>query len=184
MLFDGPMPDFRDDRHVEHLIWSGIAVLEPQAERPDIAAIIAAASRVVGVDPSRIVLLARGAGGRLETGPVRAAVLLYPGCDAAVSAPHTGEILLVHGSADAANPPAACSHAAEAWRAARLRVRHDVVEGADYAFDYRPLGPDFRLSLPRPDGAGRITAMPWPEATEFLAQEAARFLADALGVAP
>jgi len=184
MLSDGPMPDFRDDRYVEHLIWSGIAVLEPQAERPDIAAIIAAASRVIGVDASRMALLARGAGGRLVAGPMRAAVLLYPGCGAEITAPHAGEILLVHVSSDAANPSAACGSVAAALRAAGLRVWHEVLEGAGYAFDYRTLGPYFRVSLPRPDGAGRITAVPWPEMTEFLAQEAARFLAHALGVTP
>jgi len=184
MLSDGPMPDFRDDRYIEHLIWSGIAVLEPQAERPDIPALIAAASWVIGVDANRIALLARGAGSRIETGPIRAAVLLYPGCGTALPRPRASEILLVHGSADAANQRAECSAVAEAWRVAGLRVQHEVLEGVGYAWDNRPMGPDFRVSFQQPGGTERITAVPLPDATEVVAQQAARFLARALGVTP
>ncbi len=179
MLADGPAPDMRSDRHIEHLLGAGIAVVEPQGPTPDLAAILQSLVHRPEVDAGRIGLLARGRGARIDLpgSPILASVLLYPGCASPPPRPAPGAVLLMHGDADPANPPAACAQLAEAWRGQGLEVAHHVIRGAGYAWDIRPVGPASAEMLPRPDGPGRLRAEAWPAAAEFAAHRAARFLA-------
>lgn len=83
MLADGPAPDLRAERYIEHLLWAGIAVLEPQADGPDLPRLLGWLQMVQGVNGERVGLLGRGAGARIPPGgnvPVVGSVLLYPGC--------------------------------------------------------------------------------------------------------
>ncbi len=179
MLADGRAPDLRADRHIEHLLGAGIAVLEPQAPVPDIRAIFAALARRTDVDGSRVGLLTRGRGAHVDLrgSPIIASVLLYPGCTVPPPQPAPGAVLLMHGDADDANPTDACLELAEAWRHNGLEVRQHIVPGASYGWDLRPIGPSSTELLPRPDGRGRVRAQAWPDGAEYAAGLAARFLA-------
>lgn len=185
MLADGPAPDLRGDRYIEHLLGAGIAVLEPQASIPDLPGVLDALAGEGAVDGGRLGLLTRGRGAHIDlTGtPIGASVLLYPGCGL-LPPPAAGAVLLIHGDADPANTPADCARMAETWRARGLPVAQRIIRGAGYGWDLRPVGPAGAEMLPRPDGLGRLRAQAWPDAAEFAAHHAARFLAAELDRSP
>jgi len=169
----------------------------------------AALARLMGVigrvasDPrfanAPVGLLAFGGAGRIAVraaadeaagGRIGALVLLYPGCAGLEAALVAGDVrprapvLLLHGDADPANPPAECDDVAA--RIARTApVRKVRYAGAGYAWD-RPLsGPYESLKLPWPGRPGaRVPVSYWPAAAEVSASQAAGFLAAALAPAP
>lgn len=186
--------DTRAEPYAIQLLGAGIAVLDVQqadsgAAMLDLAAhALAADSRF---DPARIGLLAFGAGGirAAETAmPFRALALFYPGCATVAGVLQAGaarnrmatDILLAHGSDDAANPAHACEATASLMRRQGAGVRRVEYAGAGYAWDRPAFGLEGRSLLPRPDGQGRILAVPRPDLTSLSATTVASFFARAL----
>lgn len=206
LVHDGLGPDARAEPYARQLLGAGIAVLEVLCASLDaatLAATIAALAADPRVDPARVGLLGfgRGAAGAIDGDvPVAARALLYPGCRGlaeAVRRPPAGgwrghPVLVLHGGADRANPPALCVAAAAALAEAGAAVRRVEYRGASYAWDYPSHGIERRLLLepPEPSGnlppgrpggvAGRVEAWPWPELAALSATQVASFFARAL----
>jgi dienelactone hydrolase len=114
--------------------------------------------------------------------------LLYPGCAALAAAATTertwprSPVLLLHGDADPANPPADCSGlAGQLARSAPVRRRQYA--GAGYAWDLAPHGPHEKVKLPWPGRPGVMVAVSyWPEAAELAATQVAAFFAASFAV--
>lgn len=188
-------PDTRAEPYAVQILGAGIAVLDVQ--RPDAgpaeldlaAATLAADNRF---DPMRIGLLAFGAGGiaaARTAAPYQAQALFYPGCAAVAGALQGAaaarrlagtEVLLAHGSDDDANPTRACEETAGLMRRQGAGVRRVEYGAAGYAWDRPAFGLEGRSLLPRPDGDGRILAVPRPDLTSLSATTVASFFARAL----
>lgn len=188
LLHDSLGPDLRGRLYEDQLLGAGIAVLDVLRGDDDPEALTRALEALraeAGVAGAPVGVLGFGAGARLalRLGPsIAARALLYPGCaglDPAGSAA-TGPLLLLHGDGDASNPRAACSDAAARLSQTGRAVRHRVYPGAGYGWDYPAHGLERRVLLPRPDGAGRIPAAPWPELAAMSAAQLAGFFATAL----
>lgn len=153
----------------------------PPAEQPQralrLVADLPAVASHLGVPTDAIGLVGFGLGARtaLHAAAQRGwpAALLYPGCAglaadppmsaetaeqgwrvALTAAPAPPRLLLLHGSADAAEPEGAC--AALSARLGPMAARH-VYFGATYGWDYAP-GPWENMAslLPAPDGRGGL----------------------------
>ncbi len=126
-------------------------------------------------------LLGFGAGARIAAawpGHAAARVLLYPGCtDLDREALHGQAVLVLHGAQDAANAPPDCARLVEAFVARGVAARSRAYPGAGYAWDYHEAAGEGTVLLPRPNGAGRVAAAPWPALTEQAAAEVAAFFA-------
>jgi dienelactone hydrolase len=129
-------------------------------------------------------VIAFGAGVAMaaELRDLAAYVLLYPGCENLPSglADGAGPLMIVHGAMDAANATDSCAAAAGSLAASGRSVQHLVYEGAGYAWDHPPYGLEYRFMLPRPDGRGRVQAVPWAELAWMSAAQVAGFVAVAL----
>lgn len=189
VLHDSLGPDPRVARYNDQLIGAGIGVLDVQREG-DSAEALTLAIAALAADPrvatDRIGVLGFGHGARraleMDSRAVIARALLYPGCDGIEGLPGrlgADPILLLHGDRDDANPGERCARAAEALAAAGRPVRHLAYAGAGYAWDHPLYGMERRMFLPRPDGAGRVAAAPWPELTTMSATQVAGFFASA-----
>lgn len=193
---DGGMT--RTAAYAARLLANGVAVLVPVNEDAEEAAApspppalrlgraLAAIARDARLDPARVVVLGLGEGARaallgLDETPVAGLALLYPGCDAALAAaartaPVPPRILLLHGDADAADPPAACDALAAAFPA--TAVAHRVLRGASYgwdAFDAVPPGGAAWLTHPAEPGR-RTWSRPDPTATLIAADRVLGFV--------
>lgn len=199
LLHDSLGPDARAEPYARQLLGAGIAVLELLCAGPEAAVLAAAVAALAAdprVDPARLGLLGfgRGAAGAIAGEvPVAARALLYPGCrglaEAARRPPAGGwgghPVLVLHGGADRANPPALCAAAAAALAEAGAAVRRVEYDGASYAWDYPVHGSERRqlLQPPEPAGglpAGRVESRPWPELAALSATQVASFFARAL----
>jgi dienelactone hydrolase len=114
--------------------------------------------------------------------------MLYPGCAAlldALSVTSPGApamrspVLLLHGDADPANPPAACAALANALMET-APVRRVEYAGAGYAWDRPAFAVEGPALVPRPDRKGRIRAAPLPALADLSAAQVARFFARTL----
>jgi len=175
---DGPGP--RTDSYALRLLENHFAVAEPYLNRGALGSFLPETLSVLALDPrldtARLAAIGLGAGARRALAewaagaPVVALALLYPGCDepmaetarrATPSSPDTA-VLLLHGTADPANPPAACAALALAL-APRSHPRHDVLEGASYAWDATqlvPAGASLRALHPASPEGPRVLARP------------------------
>ena len=185
LLFsDGQGADPRSATYVDQLLGGDIAVFEIQSGEEDgvavarATAMLPAAAGLVGVP---VGVLGFGAGARqvLSFGHgVAARVLLYPGCAglADASATAADPLLVLHGGSDASNSAEACAElVAQLGRDGRP-VRRITYADAGYAWDYPAYGQAHRILLPRPDGAGLVAALPWPELAAMSAAQVAGFL--------
>ncbi|MDB5374603.1 MAG: hypothetical protein JWP04_3245 [Belnapia sp.] len=191
LLHDSLGPDPRGEAYALQLLGAGIAVLE-LLEAGLAPPVLAEAVRALAADPridaARLGVLGfgQGAAGALagELG-VAARAAIYPGCAALAAAaqrpPPDGwdgqPVLLLHGGADQANPPAACIAAAGRLAAAGAVVHRIEYRGASYAWDHPGFGLDHRLLLERPDGGGRVEVRPWPALAAVSAAQVAAFFA-------
>ena len=194
LVHDALGPDPRSERYIAQLGAAGIAVLELLSEEvlpvlPLAAAALAADPRI---DGSRIGVLGFGAGAAAAAAvrvPFAARALLYPGCatlpaDRALPpASARTPVLLLHGAADPANPPAACATAVEALARDGAAVRRVEYAGAGFAWDRPAYGQEGRSLLPAPGSTERVPAVPWPELAELSATQVAGFFARALEAA-
>lgn len=204
LVADALGPDGRADAYLELLLDAGVVVAEitlPDAEGS--AAAVTDAARALArdprVDPARIGVLGFGAGGRAALlaprgrhgdDPVTARAALYPGCIGLAEALRAGSpgiaagrsaVLLLHGNADAANPPDACAETAELlshW----APTRHVVLSGAGYAWDRGAFPGEGSTLLPRPDGLGRVRTSPWPYLGHCSALAVADWFLEMLGL--
>lgn len=198
---DGPGP--RTDAYAIRLLENGFAVAEsylgsdlPGRFMPEVTETLASDPRL---DPVRLAAVALGAGARIALrewaagGPIAALALLYPGCDAeltevarhAVPAATDTAMLLLHGAADAANPPEACAALAEAL-AGTARPFHQVLPGATYAWDATHLvavGAALRAVHPAAPDGPRVLARPDARATLVAIDRVIAFLLGAPGLA-
>jgi dienelactone hydrolase len=196
VLPDALGPDRRSQPYLELLNAHGVATVEllpagddgrgtaPDPAENDPAGILAALAADPRVDPSRLGVLASGAGGAIALGdPALAGVpvaLLYPDC---AGLPPAGRpVLLLHGGMDPTDPPGACAR----WTAAggRLARRHEYA-GAAYGWDYfdGPWADGFAL-LPSPGASGRrVWARSDPVTTADAVSRVADFLTAELDTA-
>jgi len=187
ILHDGPDPDGRTSGYADQLIAAGIAVLEVLAhEGEGPATLLAVVARHRRIEGQPLGVLGFGAGARLALrlpGPLAGRALLYPGCAGlpAEAARIEGEaVLLLHGVADEANPPAACAGLADRLAREGAAVRWIAYRHASYAWDRPTFGGEQSFVLPRPDGEGRVRGFAWPEMAAFSASEVAGFFATGL----
>lgn len=189
MLPDGQDADLRSATYVEQLLGGGIAVFavfdvfqgedDPTEVMPGAAALSAGAlSAEVGLQGIPVGALGFGTGARQALGlgeGVAARVLLYPGCDGSAEPDGTDPVLVLHGDGDASNSVEACADlAARLARGGRV-VRRIGYAGAGYAWDYPSQRQAGRVMLPRPDGGGRVAALPWPGLADLSATHATGF---------
>jgi dienelactone hydrolase len=174
----------------------------PGASPPGLAATVAVIIRELSRDPrviaGRIGVLGFGIGGRAAltappapdgTDRIAARAMLYPGCiglerdllryEIGVSA-GSSPVLLMHGDSDAANPPPDCARAAAVLSQWGPVERVEIAD-TGYAWDRPAFSSEGPTMMPRPDGAGRIRAMPEPRLFEVSAIRVAHWLARALG---
>jgi hypothetical protein len=198
VLPDALGPDGRSHAYLELLNAQGIATVEAlpasddgRGTMPDFrenspAGILVALSADPRVDPSRLGVLAFGAGGQValrDPALARApTALLYPGCDRLPRPPDNRPALLLHGGVDRADPPGACARwaAAGGWLVRRHEYTH-----ATYAWDFSD-GPwsDGLALLPSPgDPERRVWARADPATTADAAARVADFLVEALDFA-
>lgn len=185
LVHDANGPDPRGDRYVEQLAGAGIAALELLSDGVDSPTLLRAVE-ALAADPrtagAGVGVLAFGAGAAVVAaarGPFAAAALLYPGCaglasDGFAAAAGT-PLLLMHGEADPANPPAACAAAAAALERDGAAVRRIAYAGAGYAWDYPAMGTEARSLVPSPGGPHRVFARPWPALATLSATQVAGF---------
>ncbi|WP_149539944.1 dienelactone hydrolase family protein [Siccirubricoccus phaeus] len=186
LLHDALGPDARSAAYIDQLLGAGIAALDLLVEAPGEAARNAALAALAAdprIDPGRLGVLGFGAGAAAAlTAPVAARALLYPGC-ASLPRPAAlpGAVLLAYGTADPANPPAACLTLAMALVEAGASVRRLGYEGASYGWDRPASMPGEIVLLPAPGLGERVAARPWPALTARAAAQLAGFFALALG---
>ena len=173
LLPDADAPGPRSAVYGQRLLENGIALLEPDfagaapedAPLPPAATQLALSTAAIAadtrLDPRRLVVLGLGEGARAALLGGAAGLplaLLYPGCDAALAtaaAGAAGPVLLLHGDADAANPPADCDRLAAAFPRPDA-VRHRVLAGASYGWDaYDLVRPGGIAQLADPAGGPR-----------------------------
>lgn len=184
ILHDALGPDGRASRYTDQLLGAGFAVLEIQAMEGEALGEalreLSAHPRVAG---QPLGLLGFGVGARQAAqwpGRTGARALLYPGCAGLVPAAMREAVLLMHGGADPANEAGACARMGQAMGAAGASVRLRVFDHASYAWDRLGFSNEVRVQLPRPDGAGRVTAVAWPALAAHSASEVAGFFATSL----
>lgn len=185
VLQDGEEPDGRAGIYADQLLGAGLAVLElsslPADSLDGVLSGLAGHPRVMG---DALGLLGFGGGARQAAAVpdrVVARALLYPACDGLVPATMAGQaVLLMHGDADAANPPAPCEALGAALAQAGAMVRLRVLAQAGYAWDRPAFAGEGHAMLPRPDGAGRVRAEAWPALAALSAAEVAGFFATSL----
>ena len=196
LLADRDGPWRRSLLYSQRLLENGWALFEPafdyagqQAGRVPpaqrLAAAVEAVRRDARVDTDRILVVGVGAGARTALegwaggAQVSRLVLLYPGCDATLAAtartaspadPLT-DVLLMHGDADAANPPEACAELAAAFPPG-VSVRQRVLRGSGYGWDGLDLvPPGGRILQGHPAGDGRrVVAVPDATASQIAAE--------------
>jgi dienelactone hydrolase len=183
--------DPRQERYVSRLVAFGLAVLELTGEEAathiDLGATVQRAAARLGcdsrIDPARIGVLGFGAGAAPLLPMNRARALLYPGCPGlrrslaeapARAAAGSGPVLLMHGTADLANPPEECAALAALLEEAGP-VRHIAYRGAGYAWDMPMYGGPRAMLLQRPDAPGWLPVSAWPELTDASAEQVAQF---------
>lgn len=198
VIHDRLGPDGRGEPYIAQLVGAGIAVFELMADAPDVATLDTIGAALAGsarIDPRRLGVLAFGAGGWAAAGtavPFRARVLLYPGCATLLDAlqGEAGghwpgrEILIAHGTADAANEAPVCEAASNLMRRRGAGARRIEYPLASYAWDRPVFGMDGRSLLPNPNGQGRVLSEPWPDLAAMSAAQVAAFFAAALRVLP
>jgi dienelactone hydrolase len=195
LLADRDGPWRRSLLYSQRLLENGWALFEPafdyagqQAERVPaaqrLAAAVEAMRRDARVDADQLLVVGVGAGARTALEgwaagtQVSRLVLLYPGCDATLAAtartaspadPLT-DVLLMHGDADAANPPEACAELAAAFPPG-VSVRQRVLRGSGYGWDaFDVLPPGGRILQGHPAGDGeRVVAVPDVTASQIAA---------------
>lgn len=191
MLHDSLGPDPRGEPYARQLLGAGIAVLDVLADHvsePELLAMLRALAADPRVDAARLGILGFGQGAAEAMSvalPVAARALLYPACAGLVAAARRTDwagapVLLMHGDADRASPPASCAAAVEALGRAGARVRRVEYRGASYAWDHPGFGTEGRILVPAPAGAlgdGRVEALPWPALTAASAGTVAGFFA-------
>ena len=189
ILQDGEAPDGRASPYTDQLLGAGFAVLEISRLPGDsLDALLANLAGHPRMAEQRLGLLGFGAGARLaaalpvsDAAPVAARALLYPGCGGMTPAAMPGQaVLLMHGSADPANPPQSCEALRAALEQGGAAVRLRVFDRASYAWDRPAFAGEGPAMLPRPDGAGRVRAEAWPALTQLSAAEVAGFFAMSL----
>lgn len=175
--------DLRAALYTDQLLGAGFAVLDlaTVAGEGGLAAALEALAQHPRVQGQPVGLLGFGAGARIAArwpGSVAARVLLYPGCaDLDLVAMQGQAVLLLHGAEDPANAPADCARVIGAVAASGAVARARVYPGAGYAWDNYTNGGGGGVLFPRPNGAGRVMAAPWPALTEYAAAEVAAFFA-------
>ena len=193
LLHDSLGPDPRGEPYARQLLGAGIAVLEVLADpvaEPALLAMLHALAADRRVDAARLGVLGFGQGAAAAMSaalPVAARALLYPGCAGLTEAAARraggwagAPVLVLHGDADRASPPASCAAAVEALGRAGARVRRVLYRGASYAWDHPGFGTEGGVLLPAPEGApgdGRVKAQPWPALTAASAGTVAGFFA-------
>ncbi|WP_233256175.1 dienelactone hydrolase family protein [Falsiroseomonas bella] len=133
---------------------------------------LAALDHGAELDPGRVAVIGIGLGARAvlegwaeHGGALRAAVLVYPGCDAGLIArapalrpqPGQGRILLVHGDLDEAEA-AQCADLVAALGGAERGVARYVLRGADAGWDIDGGELDARSYIPDPANPARRRA--------------------------
>lgn len=191
LLHDTLGPDPRAATYADQFLAADIAVLTVQQgddRAESLSAAIQDLARDRRIHGAPVGLVGFGRGGRLAfgvTAGIAAHAVLYPGC-ASLGVPATRPghpVMLLHGDADAANPPAACESLVARLRAGGFEARQVVYARAGYAWDYPAFGMEERLLLPHPDDAGRIAVSPWPELTAMSASQLAGFMRNAFAAA-
>lgn len=193
LLHDSLGPDPRAEPYARQLLGAGIAVLEVLADpvaEPELRAMLRALAADPRVDAARLGVLGFGQGAAAAMSaalPVAARVLLYPGCAGLTetAARQAGgwagaPVLVLHGDADRASPPASCAAAVDALGRAGARVRRVLYRGASYAWDHPGFGAEGQVLLPAPEGAPgerRVKAQPWPALTAASAGTVAGYFA-------
>lgn len=183
VLHDALGADGQVALYADQLLGVGIAVLDLLVnEENGATAALAALAAHPQVVAGSVGVLGFGAGARLAAslpGPLAARALLYPGCDTLPALSLPGQaVLLLHGEADASNPPEACDRAAA--RLAGAAVRRRGYPRAGYAWDYPGYPNEGSHLLPVADGSGRIRVQPWPDLAAQSAAEVAGFFATTL----
>lgn len=124
----------------------------------------------------------RFAAGADQDDRIAGLVLLYPGCDAMLSAEpaapsaQRAPVLLLHGDTDPANRPADCGALVD--RLARSApVRRSQLARAGYAFDRVPYGLEEAVMLPWPGRPGDLVRVGFsPEAAQRAAAQVEAFV--------
>jgi dienelactone hydrolase len=173
--------DGRAVPYVESLLGAGIAALELRDASAEAArAALALLASDPRIEAPRLGVLGFGQGARLALGlpGAEARALLYPGCASLpVPAASSGNVLLVHGAEDPANPAEACARVCAALREAGAEATQREIPGAGYAWDYPALGQAPAALLPAAGGAERLHVRPWPAMAAQSAAEIAGFFA-------
>jgi len=179
--------DGRPDRYADALLARGIATLAAQdgglpASWPDGVHL---AGRMLGLAPGQLGLLGFGAGARagLLAGLAMPQASIYPGCAGLEASAAAAPVLLLHGSADPAEPVDACRRLAARLGPATLLHTY---YGATHAWDFTPgPHPGMRSLVPDPaDPARRRMAVASPEVTADAARRVAEFFAATLSRGP
>uniref|UniRef100_UPI001F355BBB dienelactone hydrolase family protein n=1 Tax=Falsiroseomonas oryziterrae TaxID=2911368 RepID=UPI001F355BBB len=175
---------------VELQVLSSDGVIAPEEETGRLRRALAALAAAPGIDPDRIGAIGFGEGARalvLESDglPLRAVVLLYPGCgtlaselgggDPQPSQPF-GAVLLMHGTADPANPANGCVALAGLLAERTPDVRLQAWAGASYGWDIPDGIGASNFRYPAPGDGPPIRIEPWPELADLSAARAAAFL--------
>jgi dienelactone hydrolase len=181
LLPDRQDADLRSATYVEQFLGAGIAVFDVfqgEDDPADMTLGAAALSAEAGLRGILVGALGFGSGARqaLGLGPgVAARVLLYPGCPGLAETAGTDPVLVLHGEGDVSNSADACADLAARLARGGRAVRRIGYAGAGYAWDYPSQTQVGRVMLPRPDGGGRVAALPWPELAELSATQATAF---------
>ncbi|TCZ58543.1 dienelactone hydrolase family protein [Roseicella aquatilis] len=200
VLHDLDGSPIRGGAYADRLLAGGVAVLAadfagggaesgPDLPHPAVRlqAVLDAVARHARLDPGRVVLLGLGEGARAallggaEAPPVAGLALLYPGCDPllalAATASRAPRVLLLHGTADAVNPAAACDRLAAAFPPG-CRVSQRRLAGATYGWDaYAGVPPGGAIRLAHPAGGpGRAWSRPDVTATLVAADRVLGFV--------
>ena len=180
------------NRYVDQLLHAGIATMVVFAEADLVDVLRIARTRLASddrLDTAYVGALGFGAGGlavaqSLE--PFAARAMVYPGCPGllAAAAPNIlwngTSVLLMHGSADVANPPDSCTRVAAELRETGAEVRHLQYQGATFAWDHPAYGVTRVSRLTAPGMAERAPVHHWPALAEMSAAQCADFFSTAL----
>lgn len=195
--------DPRSEAYTRQLTGASLVVLEierqllsaegagPAEEEPGrLSRALGALAGLPDVDPNRMGALGFGEGARAlalaaDGLPIRALVLLYPGCGSLASALtddglKTGQpfaaTLLMHGTADPANTAADCATLAGLLAERSPHVRLETWPGATYGWDIPKPSHAPTARFPAPGGGRALPIHHWPELADLSATRAAAFL--------